>query len=722
MKVIAQVYEGSIDDQAIADLHEASQKLLTASNSDFERLQSEPWYKRLMAKLTFQDIQGQYTAAQINTLTQAQIFVIKLLTGFSGRISEVFDLMQSQSSKIDRLAASSVEIAESILDHKERLSELEQLWYFDIRSTSEIGSLPENEQRTFMALIEEVARITANKDMITQEQQKFHSQLNKTVGRGLLHEASDPHKAYSTIKNTDHREIIITHCLIYTALGDATAGQKCKDFLYSLGGFNINEIETIEKRVAKILETRGPQTFFEEPDMLPEQAVAIEISVEALLPSDMPSDNASGGFFDEDLHREQLTIENNILVAEKDVLTYENKEIRIKANIVCAGSIIFRNCIINYGFEDDGTIYLGENACLTIQQSKIDMHQRTSHFLIKENQDQGCLKIEISGSYLLSCLKFIEPSAKEVSIDGCLIESPGIFIKKSARLHISNSKICDVRGEPFLMHGDETTLENCLILDIFDDEEPSYWGSDTIGGAFGNEVTLKNCLLKNWHAALSGMHAKTVEDCEFYSCSKMFSATLRPVNVHSSNFYDCSNIITHSAYGESKLLDCSFSSCTHVFEGTGLIMDLCSFDTIGETTPNSIFHFTHDSYGNSNKVSRCTFTTKRPFPVVLFSAKHDSILIDSRLEIKIEDCTFINFRGQSDAISGDAVEIKFFSENRYDPAHLTGCRFISRDLETSPRKRRKTSAAGQLIGVTDDNAFIRSAALEIEQQLSRLPS
>lgn len=265
MNVVANINAESIDEQVIADLQSAAQKLLEASDSDFERLQSEPWYKRVMGRLAFSDKKGQQVSAQVNTLMQAQICVIKILVGLSARDTQIFDVLKEHAESLERLSSGNKRLASIVIDTQDRIKSLEQK-RLGIYNVSDFRELPLDGKQALLAILFKLADVFGNS---TSDYQKCYLNWihDSCEDKSLLTEAeAGVEKLLSNIDSLTlkHLKLIATSCLIYIEVGkedNDIAINKANDLIGKVIGIRESHLEELRRYVVKIINARGYDVF-----------------------------------------------------------------------------------------------------------------------------------------------------------------------------------------------------------------------------------------------------------------------------------------------------------------------------------------------------------------------------------------------------------------------------------------------------------------------------
>lgn len=245
-------------DQLFSDLTEASEKILTASDSDFERLKTEPWYKKITDRLTFTDRKGKQVSAQISSLMEAQICVIKMLSMLSGRSAQIFDVLKENSENIEEISRGNIELAKLVDDVHGRIKALES-WKLGISQTTDFRSLPDREKPILAAILDSLADVFG--ETISVEQRRYISWINKHCDIGGMISAKDPVAAFESVDDINHRELIVSSCITYVALSnEGVDSSSANSFIDDLD-FGKKKIAAIREKTSEIKNKYGNSKF-----------------------------------------------------------------------------------------------------------------------------------------------------------------------------------------------------------------------------------------------------------------------------------------------------------------------------------------------------------------------------------------------------------------------------------------------------------------------------
>ncbi|MEK6789817.1 MAG: hypothetical protein AABY68_12790 [Pseudomonadota bacterium] len=584
MNVVVQfdTNKNPIDDQLIADLQEAANKLLMASDADFQRLKMESWYTRVIGRLTFTDKKGQQIASQINSLMQAQICVIKILAGFSGRISQAFDLLKMHASHIERLANGSVALANLSLEVQGRVQKLEER-DLGVSRASDFRELPDSGKVVLLAVLDALAERFG--DEISEEQRRYLNWVHRNCGDEVRQVYSnDPVAAYENVDDVQQQKLIVTSCLIYLALYD---GDHIIDAAESL----INDLDFGPKRLAVIKENiesakkkHGNAAFMPE-DFLSifdnNEIIEISIDIDEIVHS-LPVNDIESRFYHHGAVREKIVLNEAFKVLLNDNKVFIDKDIEIRAKIICNGTISFHNCTICYGTEADGVIYLGDGASVDIINSRLertggqgmDSWGDASRWLFTNEEGKTKQKIKISGSALINCAGVAKFGlSAEVTVDNCYILRPGCIFDNQEEIEFSRSIFVfhDIKTQVpewyesyYRFSCGGTRFSKCF-----------FYGMGKVRFYGYREVDFLECGFYGLHFQGGIDGVRNINQSDFMLCHDIFDGGWG-VNINGSNFSACRKIMS-GGYNYS-VYDCNFYACNHIASNSdAMVIDMCSF-------------------------------------------------------------------------------------------------------------------------------------------------
>ena len=85
----------------LSELKESAQKILTATENDFNEMKDQKWYKRIWGIITFSQRNKKITANNISNLSQAQQLIYKIIVNLSEKNVEVFSILEDLQDQIE---------------------------------------------------------------------------------------------------------------------------------------------------------------------------------------------------------------------------------------------------------------------------------------------------------------------------------------------------------------------------------------------------------------------------------------------------------------------------------------------------------------------------------------------------------------------------------------------------------------------------------------------
>jgi hypothetical protein len=435
----------------------------------------------------------------------------------------------------------------------------------------------------------------------SESSNEFQRSFNRSVQKYIDIKTPQVFIDFSGIRKIDSinaQEAIFQSCVEYLFLGngDSAFFEKYGESLFRHFSFNEEQKLVIWENVLHIYFAVGPLGLAEKYGFVPEvknkeQFLSGEISI-----------------------LEKLFIEEKLVIPSgEEPRIIEEKEIVLRGDIECHGSLTLKNCIIFYNGDNiEGQIHVYDGATLELSHCSIvgkNNKKRKEH--IKWGLESEKFLIDGSGSliadfvYFLNCLNF------ESHLVG----------------KITNSII---------------RYTQLPIVPDFD-KESSYYKDILFLRSSYDGFELEGCLIESDEKIFDGytevslINVHNVTNCTFKNLNKPLSLSWKqndnPI-IKNTIFINCRNVIDGSR--DSEVIDCLFKNCSEIIKSC--------FDT---------------------KITQCQF----------FECG-ESILI-AHYGVSIENCEFINIQNlQSDEIKNiKGCGILIFSEKKNNPITIKNCIF-----------------------------------------------
>lgn len=691
------------------DLRQAAERLLQGNEQELQAIKDEPWYRRVFDLVTFSNKKDVRVSSHIQTLAQAQGIFAEILARLSNTDHHVMTLLESVSSDIKRLSDNDIRLARRIV----------AIEYADCNFADQdtIKGFSEHENKILASLITGLSEATNP----NRQQQRYAKNLFDTLQIQEAN-AADPATLLQKVSNIDHKKHMLHCCLEYIFLGnEALALDQIDEHFAESFDFGKKTWTELKQRIDRKHKTLGIDGFVESA---PETEVPDEFVV--TLDFDFAEEII------EQAPREDIEIKGILTIASGETKEFRNANLFFGSFINCEGTLILRNCSIDYGdTAAQVRILLKDGGQLQIEQSEIIC------LLSAEPQFdfitcEGRTTISIRNSILSDCSHFIK-SADSLEISDCIIRNPGDKLIAASYSSVSCNLLrtsfifenpSDFKKSEYKKYGNLLAFEGdftgnseitqCAFIanNCFDDDSKftliyscngkiSDCVFDGVSNAIKNAAAAERCSFKNVFNAIDSYNIKNIKDCNFDGCGKVIdlSSTDEEIaSISNCTFLQCSNVFSgkNLKVTSSQIHDCS----GYIIDGTKMQFELCDFINIQPKESRSGLGFGGGSIGffSTNKndggisLKHCQFdgykgNGQSPFARVAFPKS------GMKTGITFEECTFENFsapNGISSLFEEDATVEGFFSNSTIQVIRTVNCTGLDRiNKEGSESSRPK---------------------------------
>ncbi|SFB19902.1 MULTISPECIES: hypothetical protein [unclassified Bacillus (in: firmicutes)] len=588
-------------DCSFDDLKEASNKLSSASQEQFEQIKNEKWFHRVFDMVTLSKKQDKRMANQIGTLAQAQQILMDILVRLSERDVKVSDLVTEAFDKIERLSRNDILLAK-------KLNVLEKRCILGITKETDIASLSETEREilggAFYSLMHQFEGISVD------QQQYANNLLNYLE---VDAQNIELHASLASINDIEAKKKILTSCLEYSFLNtlDFELPDGVEDIIdeFDFGNKTIREIKT---KITSLYRLRGKQGFIDKYSA-DEEAYEEEFYVEM-----------SEFLLDEEIiELEEVNISSILYIPRGEKRVFKNKIVHISAYMNCEGHLEFDNCIVYYNESHvSDEITLSEGASITFTNCQVNCLGYDKNSFV---QAEGKNEIIIKNTEFNNCNHFLQLKGDtDLQVQNCAIFSPDEnFIRFNGWGNTVTGEISDTK-----IH----------FLKNADDESDSTWASkDGIINIDGS-ISITNCEVRGldhyekekMKSFLFNISEAVYKNCSFLNINKCIQ---RGALISESSFDSCTEVIENQTFTGSSIevMNCLFKNCENVTSGdnltiknsqfvdcrnkiangSGITVEFCEFynlfSSLSGILTNASFDFTCGKNSATNYISKCLF-------------------------------------------------------------------------------------------------------------------
>lgn len=640
-----------------ADLEEASEKLLAATDADFDRLKKEKWFGRVFDMVTFSQKKNVRLASQINSLARAQSVISELLVRLSERDKKVFSLLERSQKQIEKLAENDI----ALLNRQRRL-ESKLIFGFEEVSLSDSGRL------VLGGLLSHLVEQYPN----PSELQKRYADSTCRYFGVNPRPIKNLHDALAEISDTSERRLLLS-CVMEYAYLEKQEHQYPEGVSSVIEEFDLGKksLDSIRGQINIACKLRGVEGLIRTLNEEGEEPVT-----DALL-SFVPVESS------EPVARDVLRIEMPVDVPAGKIRTYRNKIIHLKSHINCAGDLLFENCQLLLNEPGDGLpggIYLDKGAKIQFVDCDIESFGDREDNLIKGDGNSGKNDVRFTVCRFKNCSKFLDPGyGSVVNFEGCTITNPGPELASSSFGPMRIEKCRFVfseqpswfSGHKVIGHVNGLDVEDCRFeyqsnwdFGLFDCDQASFLKCDFVG-----------VQPTGWGSTSIINRFKSIKQCRFHRIGKALYRGEKS-EVAGSVFVDCENVF--SSCEDVKVSDCQFAECGAIVAGLssyGVVFDLCYFINSRISDRSDVFRMCADKDRSDSRFSRCVFDGFDGYDPHYLVGIYVGGGSSNTKRIRISDCQFLNIRTKrpDGAVIQQAYESPGFLGSTYTPVSIDRC-------------------------------------------------
>jgi len=350
----------------ISELKDSAQKILTATEKDFNEMKDQKWYKRIWGIVTFSQKNKKITANNISNLAQAQQLMYKIIVNLSEKNVEVFSIMEDLQDQIFRLTKNNVAFAKKV-----------QLRLYGFKENKSLDTFNENDIRVVVSTILKLSELYTPS---SNEQKEYLNNLRYYLGSPEINDDFDIECLSDYMESVKKQKTLLQIVLEYIYLYDLNfeiPNEEVEDFL---NNFDVR-YQKIVKNISNKINAFGHDViinrFFAEEDEEFDEIYFVEAETVEF----------------RDL--EEFIVENKYLVSEGSQKIIENKKIIVRNNFFVEGTLQIKNCEIQ--IEDTASetssfyekilmgkniFFLDEEASLSITNSRVISSKSNQVFFV----------------------------------------------------------------------------------------------------------------------------------------------------------------------------------------------------------------------------------------------------------------------------------------------------------------------------------------------------
>lgn len=602
---------------------ESAEKLLSASEKDFESIKKEKWFTRLFDIVTFSRKNDIRLGSQIASMAQAQDLLIGILLRLSENDSRVSEIISDAHEKIRKLAEQNILLAKKI-------RQIDNVAIFGIPSPKiGIDNFNETDKNILSGVITFVSELF---ETPSSAQQNYANSLLRELNVDTI-DLDNINLSLEKITDYNTKKVLFQCAMELVFLNENSF--KNIDImnsvidLFDFGKKTTNEIVISIEKEFKI---RGQAGISEKYGMFEQGFTTDEdLFFET-------GDNLST--IDIEIEKTVLRIENILKISSGETKTIKNKIVHFDGIIECAGSLIFENCNLIYRESNSvSQIDLANGSSVEILNCNIECRSTVDgkYFL---NSNSNTVTIKIIDSTLNNCFKFIDSNSDEstILVSRSTISESLDFINGSAS--IVECKIINPQKNSFSSSDSKVIkLEECLIS-LYESKCDSVFSGffDISFTTFLGKINEKDDHNQLFSSSGWWAHGETIiKNCIFKNIN-ILSLT---GNIRDSYFKACGSIISN----DSEVSYCTFDACWEISNFT-------SYNT----------HFSHCTFRNIAIDSRPLFEFSSVKTSSIKKSFFDGVYLQSKTPMItsgwgdkkhynaiIEECHFKNCYGGTNA-------------------------------------------------------------------------
>lgn len=589
------------DQCSFEDLKEASHRLTTATQEQFEQMKKEKWFHRVFYMVTLSKKNEKRMANEIGNLAQAQQIMMDILVRLSERDARVSDLVAEAFDKIERLSKNDILLAK-------KLNILEKRCILGITKETDISALTDTEREILGGVLYSLMH---QFNGLSHDQQHYANNLLNYIDTDA--QQINLHDSLASIDKIEAKKMILAssleYCFLHSLDFDLPDGAEEIIDEFDFGNKTIREIKN---KITSLYNLRGKQGFIDKYS-------AFEDSFDEEFYVEMPEFQLE----EEIIQLEELNISSILYIPQGESRVFKNKIVHISAYINCEGHLEFDNCIVHYNESNSSDeITLSTGASITFTNCQVHCLGLDKNSFI---QAEGSNEIIIKNTELNNCSHFLQLKGETaLKIQNCAILSPDEdFIS-------SNTWGSDITGE----------ISDTKIHFLKNAEGASDsvfgWKNGVIN--IDGAISITNCEvlgLKEYEkekmkSFLFNISEGVYKNCSFTNINKCIQ---RGGLISESSFESCTEAIDNLTFTEDTLevVNCLFKSCENVtngdnltiknsqftdckngiVNGSGINVEFCEFYNLSFEmsvfSKNASFTFSCGKSTATNYISKCLF-------------------------------------------------------------------------------------------------------------------
>jgi len=331
-----------------SDLKEATNRLTSASESQFAQIQNETWYNRVFDAVTFSKKKEKRLAANISNLAQAQQVLMELLIRLSTRDTKIAALVEDSFDKIAELSAQNVKIAGAVKILRDRC-------ILGLEKSSDIGDLSVINKEILAGIL---LLVTERLNALSEAQQKYNDAVLRYIN------IIDPQHIDLAKTLNEVGEVSIRRKMLVCAMELAFLGDLSFDFVDSFSDiidefdFGGKTIRDIKASIQKSYKLRGVDGFYNKYGHMDYEIsdtfvldIGHVVKVEDIEKQNQQDATSNVMSHDQSkvirAQRTPMIIDTPFTVHNGEVKIISDKDITISAQITVHGTLEFSNCEIN---------------------------------------------------------------------------------------------------------------------------------------------------------------------------------------------------------------------------------------------------------------------------------------------------------------------------------------------------------------------------------------
>lgn len=329
------------------------------------------------------------------------------------------------------------------------------------------------------------------------------------------------------------------------------------------------------------------------------------------------------GFFEDDaeelfsLELEELCLEGDIVINKGEEKIYSKKLIRFNCNIECYGKLVFNECKLEYSKGKAITMY--ENSSIEIKDCFI----------------KGCVSNDERDFFIST----YDGEGTYFSITNTIFKDSNCFLQTGFQSE-AYIDYCEIDNSIYLFnfYNGDVTIKNSIINTVrkYDKDHIVYRAHDDYLIYSGSGIDIINCRFNGYKDFDYSANPIYRDELILGDINKLYNCSFNKIKTRLSvkdmklcNFTECANIVSDVLGDASNIKDCIFYKCNEV-------MPSCM---------------------NEFEMRGCQFI------------ECIGRLCDLRRDSKVEQCEFINIKGER------CATIEAFAYEKYDSSSMKNCTF-----------------------------------------------